>query len=296
MRSLEEDLKRRDFTVNAFALNDEGNVIDKFDGLADLKAKLLRAVGNPAERFNEDALRIMRGFRFAASLDFNIEANTFAAMASHAPLLEKISVERSFIEFDKLLLAPFWRKGITAMLASQAQKYLPHLEEAHENLQGLLDHLAEDYHFKSSEQAWAALLLSLDITDSRAFLRSWKTSTQFQKDVETIVTIYRARLQSSLDKKQVYRYGKDLIEQAEDLRIGFGLPVDIERIERLDEALTIHDKHEIVVNGSILIKEMAYKPGPDLGRTLKQVEDAIVLGELANDKAAILEWIREASK
>ena len=296
VRSLEEDLKRRDFTVNAFALNDEGNVIDKFDGLADLKAKLLRAVGNPAERFNEDALRIMRGFRFAASLDFNIEANTFAAMASHAPLLEKISVERSFIEFDKLLLAPFWRKGITAMLASQAQKYLPHLEEAHENLQGLLDHLAEDYHFKSSEQAWAALLLSLDITDSRAFLRSWKTSTQFQKDVETIVTIYRARLQSSLDKKQVYRYGKDLIEQAEDLRIGFGLPVDIERIERLDEALTIHDKHEIVVNGSILIKDRASNPGPHLVRTLKQVEDAIVLGELANDKAAILEWIREASK
>ena len=77
---------------------------------------------------SEDALRIMRGFRFAASLDFDIEPDTFTAMAAHAPLLEKISVERSFIEFDKLLMAPFWRKGIKAMITSQAQKYLPYLE------------------------------------------------------------------------------------------------------------------------------------------------------------------------
>ena len=111
VRSLDEDLKRRDFTVNAFALDETGKVIDKFGGLEDLEKKLLRAVGNPAERFNEDALRIMRGFRFAASLDFTIEPQTFLAMKEHAPLLEKISVERSFIEFDKLLTAPHWKKG-----------------------------------------------------------------------------------------------------------------------------------------------------------------------------------------
>ncbi|KXT68122.1 tRNA nucleotidyltransferase [Streptococcus gallolyticus] len=221
MRSLEEDLKRRDFTVNAFALDETGLIIDKFNGLADLEAKLLRAVGNPAERFNEDALRIMRGFRFAASLDFDIEPDTFAAMAAHAPLLEKISVERSFIEFDKLLMAPFWRKGIKAMITSQAQKYLPYLENAHDNLQQLLDDLACDYHFKTSEQAWSALLLALDVKDVRVFLKAWKTSSQFQKDVEKIVAIYRFRLENELDKMEMYRYGSCLIEQAEDLTCWF---------------------------------------------------------------------------
>ena len=297
VRSLEEDLKRRDFTVNAFALDETGLIIDKFNGLADLKAKLLRAVGNPAERFNEDALRIMRGFRFAASLDFDIEPDTFAAMAAHAPLLEKISVERSFIEFDKLLMAPFWRKGIKAMLTSQAQKYLPHLENAHEKLQQhLLDGLACDYQFKTSEQAWAALLLALEVTDVRAFLKAWKTSSQFQKDVEKIVAIYRFRLTNELDKMEMYCYGKALIEQAEDLRAGFGLPVDFESIERLDKELTIHDKHEIIVNGGILIKELGYKPGPELGQVLKEIEKKIVLGELANDKEAIFEFIRKETK
>ena len=296
VRSLEEDLKRRDFTVNAFALDETGFVIDKFNGLADLEAKLLRAVGNPAERFNEDALRIMRGFRFAASLDFDIEPDTFAAMATHAPLLEKISVERSFIEFDKLLMAPFWRKGIKAMMTSQAQNYLPYLENTHNKLQQLLDDLADDYQFKTSEQAWAALLLTLDIKDIRTFLKAWKTSSQFQKDVETIVVIYRFRLVNELDKMIIYRYGSHLIEQAEDLRAGFGLSVDFGCIERLDNELAIHDKHEIVVNGGTLIKELQYKPGPELGLVLKEIEDKIVLGQLINDKEAIFEFIRKKSK
>ncbi len=89
MRSLEEDLKRRDFTVNAFALDEEAQIVDLFDGRTDLENRTLRAVGIPAERFNEDALRIMRGFRFAATLDFEIETMTFTAMVETAPLLEK---------------------------------------------------------------------------------------------------------------------------------------------------------------------------------------------------------------
>ncbi len=78
VRSLEEDLKRRDFTVNAFALDEEGEIIDLFDGLQDLENQVLRAVGVASERFNEDALRIMRGFRFQASLGFELEQETFA--------------------------------------------------------------------------------------------------------------------------------------------------------------------------------------------------------------------------
>ena len=95
---------------------------------------------------------------------------------------------------------------------------------------------------------------------------------------------------------EMYCYGCNLIEQAENLRLGFGLPVDFATIERLDKELTIHDKHEIVVNGGMLIKEMQFKPGPELGQILKAIEQHIVLGELANDKEAIFEFIRKESK
>ena len=80
VRSLEEDLKRRDFTINAFALKEDGQIIDLFDGLSDLENQVLRAVGNPHERFHEDALRMMRGLRFVSQLGFELEAETALAI------------------------------------------------------------------------------------------------------------------------------------------------------------------------------------------------------------------------
>ncbi|WP_162011285.1 CCA tRNA nucleotidyltransferase [Streptococcus sp. S784/96/1] len=296
VRSLEEDLKRRDFTVNAFALDETGEVIDLFDGLTDLDNKLLRAVGQAEERFNEDALRIMRGLRFAATLDFDIEEVTFEAMKDHAPLLEKISVERSFIEFDKLLMAPFWRKGIKALQATEAYNYLPDLVGTIEKWQSFLDSIAEDFRFTNSEQAWAALLLALKIKNPKAFLKTWKTSVNFQKDVERIVTIFNYRLEKELTKEEIYAFGREAILLTEELRQAQGMPVDFELIEHLDKELVIHDKHEIVVNGGILIKELGLKPGPEMGRFLNAVEKAIVCGDLANEKDDIFSFIKGLTK
>lgn len=100
--SLEEDLARRDFTVNAMAL-DEGGIVDPFGGRADLEARVIRCVGEPAARFEEDALRILRALRFAACLDFSIEPATLAAARAAAPTLCRVSAERVFAELDKLL-------------------------------------------------------------------------------------------------------------------------------------------------------------------------------------------------
>lgn len=286
VRSLEEDLKRRDFTVNAFALSEEGEIIDLFNGLEDLETRILRAVGEATERFNEDALRIMRGFRFQASLGFDLEEETFKAMADCAPLLEKISVERIFIELDKLLLAPFWRKGLEGVIASQSYQYLPLLQNSQLPLEKLFQ-LSMDYTFTSSEQAWAALLLTLDENKVSAFFKKWKTSRDFAKKVEQLVEIYRLREKASLNRRDVYRYDRNLLLSAEELRQGHGLPVDFQVIEELYDSLAIHDKHEIVVNGGMLMKEYDLKPGPSLGQVLSAIEWAIVDGELENDKKAI---------
>ncbi|MGT2948023.1 CCA tRNA nucleotidyltransferase [Streptococcus devriesei] len=293
VRSLEEDLKRRDFTINAFALDEQSNVIDKFNGLEDLNQKRLRAVGNAAERFNEDALRIMRGLRFAANLDFDIEEETFAAMKEHAPLLEKISVERSFIEFDKLLQAPFWRKGIAYLLASQAYNHLPLLENSAENWQRLLSDLPEGFRFSTSEQAWAAVLLYLNVKNSKSFLKQWKTANHFQKTVEKILAIYDLRQKRQPDKADVYRYGEDLMLLVEELRKAQGLAVDAERIRSLNADLTIHDKHDILVKGGDLIAELGLKPGPKLGKLLNQIELLIVAGDLENKREAIFDFVRK---
>lgn len=103
---LEEDLKRRDFTINAMAYNDENGIVDIFDGVGDLQRKIIRCVGNAHDRFDEDALRILRAVRFSAQLGFGIEENTARAAKELAVNLKRISSERIHTEFNKMLKSP----------------------------------------------------------------------------------------------------------------------------------------------------------------------------------------------
>lgn len=103
--SLAEDLRRRDFTINAMAYNDAEGLIDVFDGIADLKKGVIRCVGDPMDRFGEDALRMLRAVRFAAQLGFSIEEKTRGAIISLAPNLSRISTERVQTELVKLLVS-----------------------------------------------------------------------------------------------------------------------------------------------------------------------------------------------
>lgn len=104
--NLLEDLKRRDFTINAMAYNESHGLVDAFDGIGDLERKCIRCVGNPKERFTEDALRMLRALRFGAQLGFSVEENTFQAIRELSPTIGKISAERIQTELVKLLTSP----------------------------------------------------------------------------------------------------------------------------------------------------------------------------------------------
>ncbi len=130
-KSLAEDLRRRDFTINAMAYNEENGLVDLFGGREDLEHRVIRCVGNAAERFEEDALRILRAFRFSAQLDFAIEETTRREAAIHAGDLKKISAERIRTELDKLLLSAHperllsaFQSGITAVVLPEFDRML----------------------------------------------------------------------------------------------------------------------------------------------------------------------------
>lgn len=130
-RSLTEDLKRRDFTINAMAYNDETGIVDLFDGMKDLEQGVIRCVGDPHERFDEDALRILRAVRFAAQLGFEIEKGTEEAITADAKFLRDISAERIQTELTKLLMSDHtekledaYRLGITAVILPEFDKMI----------------------------------------------------------------------------------------------------------------------------------------------------------------------------
>jgi tRNA nucleotidyltransferase (CCA-adding enzyme) len=103
--NLRDDLKRRDFTINAMAYNDQLGLVDEFDGKKDLAAKLIRCVGNPTERFTEDALRMMRAIRFSAQLGFQIHEDTYKAIVRLAPSIKQVSMERIQVELIKTIMS-----------------------------------------------------------------------------------------------------------------------------------------------------------------------------------------------
>ncbi|MGH2632880.1 MAG: CCA tRNA nucleotidyltransferase [Tepidiformaceae bacterium] len=127
--SIQQDLARRDFTINALAEDAfGGGIIDLFGGAADIAAGVVRCVGEPAQRFREDPLRILRGLRFASQLDFEIEPRTLAGMRDTAPLLATLSQERVTTEFDKLLRGANPARGLEALRETGAlEVILPEL-------------------------------------------------------------------------------------------------------------------------------------------------------------------------
>jgi tRNA nucleotidyltransferase (CCA-adding enzyme) len=110
--NLEDDLARRDFTVNAMAMDLRGEIVDPFGGRADLRARIIRTVGKPQERFSEDALRLMRAVRFAVQLDFEIEHETRRAIRELSRSLDHIAKERIREELNKILMTPRAKQGI----------------------------------------------------------------------------------------------------------------------------------------------------------------------------------------
>lgn len=127
--SLKEDLKRRDFTINAMAYNDTKGIIDLFGGIEDLKEGIVKCVGNPYNRFDEDALRILRAFRFAAVLNFEVEEKTKKAAGDLAENLNKISKERIRTELDKLLMSDTPEKLMEARKCGLLKYILSEVED-----------------------------------------------------------------------------------------------------------------------------------------------------------------------
>ena len=127
---LEDDLKRRDFTVNAVALNSKGHLTDLFEGIKDIKDKTLRAVGDPDERFQEDALRMLRAVRFSCQLNFSVSYETTESILKNTSLIKKISEERIRDEFRKMIMSQNPASGIVMMQKFGLLKnIIPELEE-----------------------------------------------------------------------------------------------------------------------------------------------------------------------
>lgn len=296
VRSLSEDLKRRDFTINALALRENGEVVDLFDGLGDLKKHLIKAVGDPNERFHEDALRMMRAVRFASKLDFVISAETLQGIKNNAPLLEKIAVERIRVEFEKLMMGQNPVAGLRDFIETGLYQYCPELKEQKQKLSGLL--LLNNWQIENVEQAWAviAIQLGMDTRGVSGFLKKWKTSNNLIVDVKKTLPVIHGLHNRKLESMTLFNAGEKAIKDANQVAKLYGWAVPDQKLKDKYDSLPIKTKNDLAVNGGILMKEAGIKPGPLLGKILNILVNQVVNGELANTQSALVEEAKRIEK
>lgn len=281
--SLEEDLQRRDFTINALAMTLDGEVVDLFGGLDDLQNRIIRAVGNPAERFKEDPLRIFRALRFVSVLDFSIEAQTLAAMKHTAPELRHVAVERIKTEMDK------WLAGKNPAAAFQYAEEID-LPAAYDSLFSAFLRLERYMPFMNDKHGWAALLAEspLSAAEIAKFFRMSKEQRIFLKQTEELLAVRSSRLFEALD---VYDYPLDVLQCAEAVyRAQQGCGYDGSCILRMKEQLPIKNRSELAVSGGDLLRWTGRKGGAWTSGWLRKIETAVATKRIENDAQAIKEW------
>ena len=305
--SIDDDLARRDFTINAIAWNPLSDTIhDPFGGREDLEKRRIIAVGDARQRFEEDGLRIMRAARFAATLEFEIEPSTLAAIATNAQRLENVSKERKRDEFRKLILANNPSSGLRILVDNHLFQYV------------CLGHPPEDpaspwevpYDLVDAVPAVIHLRLSaLWYNVPPAFLAEWLgrflLDKRTGKMVSHLAVFFPFRYDESWSdielRTLVSQVGKQYMADflqlvdahafagtiSSDLAASF-----VQRLERLDWENSPLSIGELAVNGKDLIQNTGISPGPEVGALLQMLLEHVLERPAANEREKLLDFVR----
>lgn len=290
---VKEDLARRDFTINAMAYNAEEGLIDPFGGQSDLAAGIVRAVGEPQRRFEEDALRILRLYRFAARFSFAIDPATGQAARALCRHLDCVSEERIAEELSRLLAAPapgaYLEAEVLAVIFPELDvAELPESRRILDALEPGMEHVPVRL---------AALLCPLGEAGARAALKRLKCSNALTGTVATLVREAAAGMPGAAltltARRFLSRYDLATItdltalcsarhpEQAEAFA---ALQQEAARLVETNACCRIN---QLAVNGRDLM-DAGVRPGPGLRRVLDALLEQVLTGQLPNEKAALL--------
>ena len=271
---LKEDLDRRDFTINAMALDSKGKLYDYHCGEEDLRNKIIKTVNNPNERFFEDALRMLRAFRFSSKLGFEIEENTLKAIKNNAELIKFVSIERIVNEFRKLLTGKGNKRSLELLLDSKLNNYIPFLDE----ISKITDF--SNYTFCQS------LYILSNLNDiSFEKLKELKLSNKEIKQVKIYEKINKDFIGNVPLEIILYNYD---IEDVAFIASYFKY-CDKEDIEKIK--LPIESFNDIAITSMEIISIIDKPAGPWIKEIIKKLEEDIILSKIDNTRKDILDFL-----
>lgn len=295
--SLLEDLKRRDFTINAMAYNGREGLVDAFGGMADLENRVIRCVGSAVNRFTEDALRILRAVRFSAQLDFRIEDETYEAISLIAPNLEKVSKERIATELTKLLVSghPEKMKRVSDTGASLfiSEPFFKAAVLSKGELRPLGCLPAVKY------MRWAGFLRREQGETAADILRDLKMDCDTMDRVKILVSRWRTPIAAEKPaiRRVMNQIPGDLFDSllcfqevfAGEVGEGYGETLKMVKAlaEEIREAGDPVNLKELAVDGRDLMAA-GMNPGPALGKTLNALMEQVLERPECNERAYLL--------
>lgn len=289
--SLEEDLKRRDFTINAMAYSPDRGLVDIFAGEQDLAQKRIRAVGTPQKRFMEDALRMLRGIRFGAELGFQIDPATLQAMIEKSSLLENVSKERIFSELNKILLSPHpkamglvWETGLYTFVGSLFAKIPPQAVQALGPLQG------------EKFIPWGWFLQSMPQAEAVGVLRELRSDKETQKKCQLLHQLLGAPLPGGKPeiRRALHQCGREVFEALLYVKQQLDPLLDQGAMHRLENQYREILEHQdpftldmLGIRGQDLL-EAGFVPGKELGRILNTLLEEVMEDPSQNQRESLL--------
>ena len=259
--SLEEDLERRDFTINSICMDKEGNIIDLHNGRKDLKRKIIRTIGDPDKKLKEDALRILRAIRFATVFRFKLDLDLKNAIIKHKELLRTLSYERKKEELNKIFSSIHVKYGVKLLIELDLIKELE------------INNLKNIKCFDDLMGIWALL-------DKCHIYPFSKNEISIIIDIQNVLTL------DNLNPLVLYKYGLYVNSVAGAIK-----NIDKKQITLKYNNLKIHNRSEIEVNGDDIAKALNKKPGKYLRDVLDDIEESIVLEKIDNDKNKIINYV-----
>lgn len=302
-QSLMEDLARRDFTMNALAFCQDKGLVDPFGGQEDMQGRLIRAVGRPLDRFYEDALRILRGLRFACQLGFAIEDETYQAMLQAGPGLKGVSAERVAQELSLMLMAEHAQDALWAyaqVLALALPELLPLMEDAAAYKQHLQVLSACPPHLPSR---WAALFSFRPPAASAQLLEAVLLRLKSSKKLREEASLLSRHLGDEITMERLPLYASRLGQEATRSLLHLQqaqarADLDQAKLESISSLMAALPSllaagrcpglADLRISGADLL-QMGFPRGPELSQTLNQLLEEVLLGQLANERDALWE-------
>ena len=257
---LNEDIGRRDFTINSLCMDSNGNIIDLFNGKKDIERRIIRSLGNPIYKFHDDPLRILRAIRFATILNFKLDKEVILGIKENAKYLKDISYDRKKLELNKIFASKNIKYGLKLINSFNLGEYL---DLNFNKIKFTSDILG----------VWA----QLNVIDKYSF-------TKIEKD--TIRNIIKVVENKTIGKYDIYKYGLYNTSIAAEI-----LGINKNVIVRLERKLPIHSKSEINITTQEILELVNKKPGAWLSSLYEDLEINIVNSKLENNNDKIKEYI-----